>query len=512
MSEHSEGILTTEKHKSPCPSPTLSVSALGYSDIEQLNSTSRVTHAPGQDQANTSLEETPKANAREGESQDDKQTPVDTPHREGAKETLDQTPWKADNATHDLREGSPQNTDTLRRTNPNERPGATRGTGSPMITSSPTPSTPKEEDGQEEEEGDDPEHWFETTENDVTINGKGFCRTATPATGWPRVYLAADPSFNIAPRMLDEWRDLEGPAIWARIYRGKYEPTEMGKTKVKDAIKTVIKNLVYIKYDESLAVIFPEQDLPPKEDNRFPHPYHALIVGLSQCKAQRLVNLEVVASPDTTIFFLPHDIPRQLYIMTIKGLRYNNTAEAKALVEDLVRNTFRTSPEIRAIVESKSSAPPGEALDQVLNIRASFILIKQRSDMARSWSIYLNENPEFSDEDYKLLRRKMRACSFKTVGFGKGYALTKDEQPICTGCKSADHDSYNCPFSQIPGWLGYKPDSRRNIAGENDFADDENGNARLNQPRTSIRGRERGRYNGFRGRYGDHVYRGRGRA
>lgn len=50
----------------------------------------------------------------------------------------------------------------------------------------------------------------------------------------------------------------------------------------------------------------------------------------------------------------------------------------------------------------------------------------------------------------------MRACTFRTLAFGKGYALTKaNEQPLCTGCKSADHDPYNCPFSRLPGWLGF---------------------------------------------------------
>ncbi|KAG6875501.1 hypothetical protein C0992_003562, partial [Termitomyces sp. T32_za158] len=393
-----------------------------------------------------------------------------------------------------------------------EQPQATHSAGSPMNLMSPPPIPSMGRKESEEEEGDDPEHWFETTENDITTNGKGFRRTAQPVEGWPKVYPAADPSFNIAPRLLEEWKYLDGPVIWARIYRGKYEPTEMGKTKVEDAIKNVIKNLVYIKYDESLAVIFPEQDLPPKADNRFPHPYHALVIGLNQQKAQRLLNLGVVASPDATVFFLPRNTPRQLYIMTIKGLRYNNTAEARTLVEDLTRNAFQMSPEIRAIVEGKSNTTPAQALEQVLNIRASFILLKQRNDMIRCWSIYLNESPEFDDDDYKLLRRKMRACNFKTIGFGRGYALTKDEQPICTGCKSADHDSYNCPFSQIPGWLGYKPDSRHGRAGETDFVDDENGTPRHNKQGPNVfRGRGRGGYPGYRGRYAGFFHRGRGR-
>lgn len=75
--------------------------------------------------------------------------------------------------------------------------------------------------------------------------------------------------------------------------------------KTGDAIKDLIKRLVYIEHDESVAVIFPDQDLPPKNDNRYPHPYHLLVVGLDPQQAQRLLDLEVVATPEATVFFLP---------------------------------------------------------------------------------------------------------------------------------------------------------------------------------------------------------------
>lgn len=84
---------------------------------------------------------------------------------------------------------------------------------------------------------------------------------------------------------------------------------EEGKTKAGDMIKAVIKNLVYIEHDERVAVIFPDQDLPPSDGNRFPHPYHLLVAGLDPQQAQRLLELEVVASPEATVFFLPCNPP-----------------------------------------------------------------------------------------------------------------------------------------------------------------------------------------------------------
>ncbi|KAG6873921.1 hypothetical protein C0992_008287 [Termitomyces sp. T32_za158] len=281
---------------------------------------------------------------------------------------------------------------------------------SPMKISTPTQG-PQDHAGLEDQDDpdkNDPELWFETTEGDITTNGKGFRRTATPEGGWPRVYLAANPTFNIAAETLSEWEEIPEPVIWARLYRGKHEHSEAGKTKAGDMIKNVIKNLVYIEHDENVAVIFLDQDLPPRDGDRYPYPYHLLVVGLDPQQAQRLLDLEIVASPEATVFFLPRIPPRQLYILTMKGLTYNDTEGARGLVEDLAKRTFRSSPEIHAMIENLSNLPTEEALEQILDIRASFIPIKQRMGVARCWNLYFINDPGYDDKEYKLLRKKMR--------------------------------------------------------------------------------------------------------
>ncbi|KAG6863985.1 hypothetical protein C0993_009683 [Termitomyces sp. T159_Od127] len=381
--------------------------------------------------------------------------------------------------------------------------------------STPNPDHHEKERNENPDENDS-ELWFETTEGDVTTNGKGFRRTATPQGGWPKVYLAADPAFNITTDTLNEWDQIEGPTIWARLYRGRYEPTEVGRTRAGDMIKAVIKNLVYVEHDENVAVIFPDQDLPPEGENRYPHPYHLLVVGLDPQQAQKLLDLEVVASPEATVFFLPRHPPRHLYILTMRGLTYNNTAGAQEQVENLAKRTFQTSPEIRAIIENNSDLPTEDALNHVLDVRASFLPIKLRTTTARCWNLYFQNDPRYEEEDYKALRRKMRACVFKTLTFGKGYALIgENEQPLCTGCKSADHDSYNCPFSRLPGWLGYRPNGPGDTAGTTDFADDAQAENYHNNANEWTKRRSNPRPRGgtsYRGRGTGNTRRGRGRA
>ncbi|KAG6883041.1 hypothetical protein C0992_009905, partial [Termitomyces sp. T32_za158] len=80
-SEHSEGTLNTKDHTSPCPSPTLSVSALGYSDTEQQPNAQGEKEVHDQTGANDSSDETPRAGPTQEPDSRAQQEQRDTPHQ-----------------------------------------------------------------------------------------------------------------------------------------------------------------------------------------------------------------------------------------------------------------------------------------------------------------------------------------------------------------------------------------------------------------------------------------------
>ncbi|KAG6896323.1 hypothetical protein C0992_009081 [Termitomyces sp. T32_za158] len=500
------------------PSPTLSLSTLGYTDEES---------------ANMEVDQDPFAGSTPKASQPRRGDPDDVPHPVhvlsqpppqqlsalppggGAPNPTAEEPQSArDLPPHVLAQSQQAGAGTPpHRTGEDQilRAGRLRRGDrgdSPMVEASPPP--PAHEDLQTLE-GDAPELWIETTSENVTTNGKGLRRTATPEGGWPQIHLAAAPTFNIAPSTLREWEGISGPTLWVRLYRGRYEPLVAGRTNTVDACKSVVKNLVFVEHDEDLAVVFPDQDLPAESDNKFPHPYHLLVTGLQQQQIDRLAELQVVSTPESTLIFLPQQAPRPLYILTISGLTYQDTPRAQTLVEELARNTFYENPEIRAFVEGRAGPDTEEALRQTLAlIRVSFILLKSRNESTRAWNVYFATDPGLNDEDYSALRQKMRQSRFNTVGFGKGYTLTGRQQPHCTGCKSVDHDSSNCPFSKIPGWFGYRPGGNHDTAGTTDFVDTAaSGDEAVR--RQGSREARRG-YGARRGRSGFSTTRGRGRA
>lgn len=120
-------------------------------------------------------------------------------------------------------------------------------------------------------------------------------------------------------------------------------------------------------------------------------------------------------------------------------------------------------------------------------------------NMIRCWNIYFIEDPGYNDKNYRLLRKKMRTCQFRTVGFGKGFTMIED-QLLCMGYKLADHDSYNCPFSQLPGWLEYKPYGPGTIASATDFADEWDQHVHTGGMRGGMREMYRGGAGAYRSR------------
>lgn len=156
---------------SPSPSPALSILALNYTNEEDIR-------RDGKWRAST----TPKADTKP-QVPDLKMTKEKAPPYAGTQE----------NPRGGHREGSPIIVFT-----PNSEEHGVRGTSN--------------------SDEDVLELWFETTEGDITTNGRGLRRTANPPGEWPKVYLAAHPAFNITKEMLSNWKNIPEPTIWAHLY------------------------------------------------------------------------------------------------------------------------------------------------------------------------------------------------------------------------------------------------------------------------------------------------------
>ncbi|KAG6887829.1 hypothetical protein C0992_010562 [Termitomyces sp. T32_za158] len=122
-----------------------------------------------------------------------------------------------------------------------------------------------------------PPGFREVTENYITTNSKGLRRTAAPNRGWPKVHLLSTPWENVADSQAEAWSLVTSPKLWARVFRGKYEPNSL---EIVDKTQEIIKKLIPIDGEISWGVSFPPQKCRIDTD-RFPTPYHMLISGIS---------------------------------------------------------------------------------------------------------------------------------------------------------------------------------------------------------------------------------------
>ncbi|KAG6875901.1 hypothetical protein C0992_001803 [Termitomyces sp. T32_za158] len=292
-------------------------------------------------------------------------------------------------------------------------------------------------------------------ENYIVTNATGLQRTATPSGGWPKIHRLSSPLDNVVPSQIAAWNKVITGKLWARTFRGKYETNSM---EMVDKTRALIKSLVYINSEVSLGVSFPLQE-HARDTERFPSPYHMLVLGLSPAQVNHLVNLETVSTKDITVFFKSFNNQRPTFVLTIFGLTFGNSTEEQAAVTNLVKSCVKDSEAImKHITDCAPKLSDRVANDIFNNISVMFLEVKRNNASGgnfRGWNVFLHHS-YLSNEDHMKLIQLMRMCTFPSATSGFGLLLRGKDTLLCVNCKSIDHDMLNCPFPNLPGWLGYK--------------------------------------------------------
>ncbi|KAG6895226.1 hypothetical protein C0992_002483 [Termitomyces sp. T32_za158] len=327
--------------------------------------------------------------------------------------------------------------------------------------------------------------------------------TERPNGGWPTLHQAVNPLENVADIQIEAWKKATGAKLWAREFRAKFEHNSLP---LVDKTRSIIKSLAQIEDDELLGVSFPLQKQASTTD-RFPPPFNMLISGLTEAQAAFLAGLEVVSTKEITILFMPFDSQRPSFALTICGLTFMHTERASAMVTSLVKNRFLDSKEI--VTHIGDCAPMSKDLlvrDITDGITVKYIEVKRSPANGgdfRGWNVYLPPT-NLNDSDHVKLINIMRTCDFPTAANGYGFPLRGRDVLQCVNCKSIDHDTPNCPFPDLPGWLGYKPNASAASASQQKAYNDM---IRYNDGAPRARGRGWGRGRGGRG---GGLYGGRG--
>lgn len=99
----------------------------------------------------------------------------------------------------------------------------------------------------------------------------------------------------------------------------------------------------------------------------FPSPYHMLISGLTDKQNDYLASLEIVSTKDITLIFKPFEDIRPTFVMTIYGLTFVDSAEARSAVTSLIVNGIQDSEHVIKHIVECAPAHPDRVANDILN-------------------------------------------------------------------------------------------------------------------------------------------------
>ncbi|KAI6147865.1 hypothetical protein BKA82DRAFT_139956 [Pisolithus tinctorius] len=254
--------------------------------------------------------------------------------------------------------------------------------------------------------------------------------------------------------LLTTWMNKPGPKAWVRPWRTKFEHNVEA---MWSKLRTLVQWVVGKDTSTNLIISTPQQDSTFTME-RNPPPWHFLISGLSQEAMSFLVNLQVISTPDITVFTLPFAQPTPTFLCTLENFTLPDSPESNAIVADVVKHAMQSDDLIPYFI--KGLDPNPDVLPTLINsIHITSICIANNIRCKQMlWNIYCSYTPTFLTlEKHFLWHCLIHNLHFHSEDHSMGVVHLSKKQFRCMGCKSLDHLTSLCPFPTIPGWLGPKP-------------------------------------------------------
>ncbi|TFK56227.1 hypothetical protein OE88DRAFT_1641913 [Heliocybe sulcata] len=259
---------------------------------------------------------------------------------------------------------------------------------------------------------------------------EGLQMMAKPVTGWP-VRLQANPwslLINMSDSQVTTWQQLPGESVLAELY-GEDTPTPRTSMRQATQIKAITGAVLSV--DPTTFSISPP--IPQKD---------------------RLLNQEVAATQDGTVFFTPFGLymPDRILIGHVMGW----VEEDRHILRNYLDSLYKQPATAQRIIhfasqdEANFHTNPAVLLIQFgASIRVE-ILDTQPSKAAMITIRPLTGSPEHR---YELVDH-LRSLSYSHDRFGPGTLV--DPPFLCKKCHLAGHPSGMCVYPSLTGWPGVK--------------------------------------------------------
>lgn len=339
----------------------------------------------------------------------------------------------------------------------------------------------------------------------------GLIRTQAPVGGFPEVHLSTPPWYNLRPEQRAHFDNYPEPKLWVRSWQG---------SKLDDLVITSenMKALILKMTGERARLSSPQQEKPLASAPRFERqkpPYHFLVSNVSERAYEIMLNNNVISTSEMTAFFLPYTPPVPRFLCTIEGFSLSvrddvTIRESEEEVTRIVHETLLSDDAFIAAVKSRlvgdttsqHDMEPAAEIVSTIEIRHSkpeVLANPPRKQLVRKslWNLYFRRYPNITWPSYFLLLQSLRNTTFADMDFGCATLVAEERRLHCFKCKGADHELFNCPYSDLEGWManeGKELEETAEFAHSNRSQNDQRGR----------RGYSRGRGRGYGGRFPNH--------
>ncbi|KAF7794709.1 hypothetical protein EIP86_005847 [Pleurotus ostreatoroseus] len=286
----------------------------------------------------------------------------------------------------------------------------------------------------------------------ASTSGPSLSFTPKPAEGFPYIHDAIPAAHlaNLTKQQAIDWEKFRGPKILVRFgMHGALDDTIHDYLHLADRATSELHAFLGTS---SATVALPLPKVQPSRTNEAP--YAALIRGVSEEEAARLLDQQVLATPRITLFFFPFGWKMPTLLGAITGFRASDEEEVYDAVRDrleplipMIMTLAYENPVIAAAVSLES-----HAAKVIKSIRVKFLPLRTDGGHPDDHYYVYASLPFTTFTSFQAVQRQLAAADWKHSFAGPGTFHILRE-PFCSLCHGADHPLGLCPFPSIPDWI-----------------------------------------------------------
>ncbi|KAG6879544.1 hypothetical protein C0992_001692 [Termitomyces sp. T32_za158] len=295
----------------------------------------------------------------------------------------------------------------------------------------------------------------------------GLMRFPVPARGFPVIHLSTPPWYNLRLEQRAHFDTYLEPKLWVRSWQG---------SKMDDlvAVSENLKSLIGKMTGERAKLSSPQQEKMLASSNRYERQkpsYHFLVTGILERAYRVITKNPIISTTEATAFFLPYPPTVPRFLCTIEGLTLSAKDKASILESEeeatcIVRETLLADDSFAVLLKSKllgdttsqHNLEPATTIISLIEVHFSkpeVLVNAPRKSIVRKplWNLYFRHHPQITWPSYFVLLQSIRNISFADMDYGCTALVSEERRLHCFNCKEADHEHYNCAYSELKGWL-----------------------------------------------------------